>query len=217
MALTTANREIRVVVVDDHPVVRAGMAEILQAKEDIEIIGMAANAEEALPLILNVRADVAVVDERLTGMSGVELCRELTVLAPNTSVVMHSAYLDENVTGQAFAAGARAFVLKDASANDLVTAIRRASRGESYLDPKVASWVLGWPARGPRPHRPLDLSPAVARVLRMAIQGNTNGAIARALCISESTVKRHLSTAYRRLEVTDRPSAAAAAVKAGFN
>jgi DNA-binding NarL/FixJ family response regulator len=128
-------------------------------------------------------------------------------------VVFLSAYLDADVAWAAFASGARAYVVKDASADQLKEAIRGAARGDLYLDPKVASSTLAWATRNSARQMKPILSAAVSRALRLAIDGHTNAEIAHLLGVSVHTVKSQLATAYRRLGVQDRVEAAAAAVK----
>lgn len=208
---------IRLVIVDDHEIVRAGLSEVLGKEHDFEIVGAFADAEDVLAHLEELDPDVIVVDYRLPAMNGVELCRAVAERRARAAIVMLSAYLDDDLVWAAFTAGACAYVVKDASARELTEAIRLASMGRQYLDPKIASGLVGWLSRGGgvRPARPI-LTPAVEAVLRLAVAGNSNTQIAQKTGKSVFTVKTQLANAYRALGVKDRAEAAAAAVRAGI-
>jgi len=194
--------------------VRTGLSEVLGAESDIDIIGEAASGEEAIPALAASDADVAIVDYRLPGMNGIELCRELAEMGSQTAILVLSGHLDDEVAWRCLATGALGYVVKDADAQELKEAIRRVARGELYLDPKIASRVIQWAARAARGGN--LLTPAVLRVLRLAVDGNTNQQIARKTGLSVHTVKSHLASAYRKLGVRDRAEAAAVAVRMGI-
>jgi len=212
----TERDPIRVLIVDDHEIVRTGLVALLDIEEDLDVVDSVADARAALRSVAATPVDVLVVDYMLPGMNGVELCRELAEFRAACSVVMLSAYLDDEVAWAAFAAGAHGFVLKDVDAEYLKSAIRHAARRKHYLDPKLASGLVGRFVRSAiRPSQGL-LSPAVTRVLKLAIDGLTNKEIALELGVSIHTVKDQLAVAYRKLGVRDRAAAAGAAVKAGI-
>lgn len=209
-------RLIQVVVVDDHEIVRAGLAALLGREEDIQVVGMAGSGEEGLELIMRVEPDVAVVDYSLPGMSGVELCDRVSVSNPDVAVVLLTTFLDDNVILKALDAGARAYVYKDVDSTDLKRAIRAVARGEAVLDPKVAGRVAAWAHK--RRFSPDDepLSLRETEVLRLVARGASNREIATELFLSENTVKTYLKRVLTKLECHSRSEAAALASRRGL-
>ena len=206
---------LKIFLVDDYQIVRVGLVRLLSSHADFEVVGEASSAEEALAGIEATQPDVIVLDQRLPGMNAIELCRELAERRVSGAVVILSAYLDEASAWSCLAAGARGYVLKDAKSTELLLAIRAAARGEMHLDPKVAATVVGWAARSGGTQGRV-LTPAVLRVLRLAIDGHSNAQIARMTKLSQHTVKAQLATAYRKLGVRDRTEAAAVALRKGL-
>jgi len=195
---------IRVLVVDDHHLVRAGLITLLQAAADIEVAGEAADGQQALEVAAAASPDVVLMDLSMPVMDGVSATRALLSELPETRVVALTSFSDRQRVTDILAAGATGYVLKDSRPDDLLAAVRAAAGGHVPLDPRVASALL--PSREP----PLteQLSDREKQVLRLVAAGLANKQIARRLGIAESTVKVHTGNIFRRIGVADRTSAA---------
>ncbi|MER5267319.1 response regulator transcription factor [Actinosynnema sp. NPDC002837] len=205
---------LRLVVVDDHPVVRDGLRGMLGTQPDLEVVGEAASGTEALTVVAAARPDVVLTDLRLPDPSGGVLIRMLLDRVPSTRVLVLTTHDTDSDVLPAIEAGAIGYLLKDAPREELFRAVRAAARGETVLAPSVAALLL---ARI-RPARPLTearLSAREREVLALVAEGKTNREAAARLYISEATVKTHLLHIYAKLEVTDRASAVAAAYRRG--
>ncbi|TGZ15474.1 DNA-binding response regulator [Streptomyces sp. S816] len=200
-------RPVRILVCDDHAVVRAGLLALLHSAPDIEVVGEAGTGEEALALARKTAPDVVLIDLQLgAGIDGVETTRRLRATSPAPHVLVLTTYdTDADVT-RAVAAGATGYLLKAERAEDLFTAIHAAARGRPALSPPVADRVMSR-LRNPRP----TLTPRERDILAQLAQGLPNHAIARALFISEATVKTHLRRIYDKLGVDTRAGAVAVA------
>jgi DNA-binding NarL/FixJ family response regulator len=196
---------IRVLIADDHGVVRAGLAELLAAREGIEVAGTAANGEEAIELAAEEAPDVVLMDLSMPGMGGVEATRRIVAGNPSIHVVVLTSLSARERILDALDAGAIGYLLKDAGPDELLRGVEAAARGESPLSPKAAREVLG--ARSAQKPA-LDLSPRELEVLELVGEGLPNKLIARRLEISEKTVKAHLTRVFAQLGVTDRTQAA---------
>jgi len=197
---------IRVVIVDDHAVVRRGLMQVLEAEEDIEIVGTARDGSEAHDL-LAVKPDVFLMDLSMPGVDGVEATRRIIADAPDAHVVVLTSFSDRQQILAALDAGAIGYILKDADPNEVAGAIRAAAVGNSPLDPKAARVLLD--AQGPRA-RPAQasLTAREQEVLELVGEGLANKQIARRLGIAERTVKAHLTNVFQAIGVTDRTQAA---------
>lgn len=194
---------IRVLLVDDHRVVRAGLTSLLGAAADVEVVGEAADGAHALEVAAKVDPDVVLMDLSMPVMDGVAATRKLLAEKPDLRVVILTSFSDQARVRDALAAGAIGYILKDCTPEELLAAVRSAARGHSPLDPRVASALL------PAASSPVDeLSERELQVLRLASQGMANKQIGRALGIAERTVKVHLGSVFRRIGVGDRTSAA---------
>jgi len=195
---------IRVLVVDDHHLVRVGLITLLDAADDIEVAGEAADGQQALEVAAAASPDVVLMDLSMPVMDGVSATRALLSELPETRVVALTSFSDRQRVTDILAAGATGYVLKDSRPDDLLAAVRAAAGGHVPLDPRVASALL--PTREP----PLteQLSDREKQVLRLVAAGLANKQIARRLGIAESTVKVHTGNIFRRIGVTDRTSAA---------
>ena len=210
---------IRVVVCDDHAVVRAGLGQLIATFEDVEVTGTAGSAEEALALVAGPGADVVLMDLEMPGTDGIAATRALRDAHPGAAVVILTSFNDRARILAATDAGAIGYLLKDASPDDLERGIRAAARGESPLDPRAAGALLG----RERPEEPGaqaggqagGLSPREREVLALVAQGLPNKLIARRLEISEKTVKAHLTSVFRTIGVDDRTQAAVWAMRNG--
>ncbi|MBX6752363.1 MAG: response regulator transcription factor [Micromonosporaceae bacterium] len=204
---------IRVLIVDDHPVVRDGLRGMIDGEPDLTVVGEAADGAEALARVGDgSTVDVVLMDLRMPRMGGVEAIRELQRQAPNVRVLVLTTYDTDGDVLPAVEAGATGYLLKDTPRDELVRAVRAAHRGEAVLSPSVAGRLMGQvrsPAREALTERELA-------VLRLVAAGSTNREAARALFISEATVKTHLLHIYEKLGVRDRASAVAAAYQRGL-
>lgn len=194
---------IRVLVVDDHAMVRAGLVAMLAADGDIEVVAQAADGRAAVDQAAERHPDVVLMDLSMPVMDGVEATRAVLQAAPATRVVVLTSFSDRERVRRAIEAGAVGYQLKDAEPDALREAIRSAARGDAPLDARVAGVLLPTVARDADP-----LSPREREVLALVAEGMANKQIARALGITERTVKAHLGSAYRQIGVGDRTSAA---------
>jgi DNA-binding NarL/FixJ family response regulator len=197
---------IRVIVVDDHPVVCAGIARYITAESDLEVVATALDGEKAIELDRTLRPDVTLMDLSMHPVDGVEATRRIMAQRPDAHVLVLAATADPPHVLAAIDAGALGFLLKDSEPAAIGEAIRAASRGESPLDPRLASTLV----RDRHSRRAgVKLTDREAEVLALAAQGMLNKQIARTLGIGEKTVKAHLGRVYERLGVTNRADAVA--------
>ena len=203
---------IRVLVAEDHAVVRAGLAQLLAGEEDLELVATAANGAEAVALSAKHRPDVVLMDLVMPELDGTEATRRILAGDGDVKVVVLTSFSDRNAIVDALDAGAIGYLLKDAEPEELVRGVRAAARGESPLDPKAARELLA--ARTARPE--VELSPREREVLTLVASGLANKVIAQRLGISEKTVKAHLTTVFNRIGVTDRTQAALWAQRQGL-
>ena len=195
---------IRLVVVDDHTIVRDGLVQLLRTDPDLEVVGAAGDGAAAVALCRDEQPDVVLMDLSMPGMDGVEATRQVIAEAPNTQVVVLTSFLDRDRVVDALGAGAIGYLLKDAEPHEVREAIRAAARGESPLDPRAARTML----HAQRATGPLEsLTERERQVLALVAEGLPNKQIARRLEISEKTVKAHLTSAFRTIGVDDRMQA----------
>jgi DNA-binding NarL/FixJ family response regulator len=204
---------IRVVIADDHGVVRGGLAQLLGTLDDVELVGAAANGTEAVAVCGEQHPDVVLMDLEMPEMDGIEATRRIKEAQPEVAVVILTSFSDRERILRALDAGAAGYLLKDAESDELARSIRAAARGDAPLDPKAARELLSVRVPG----SPLDsLSPREREVLVMVAEGLPNKVIARRLSISEKTVKAHLTSVFRQIGVTDRTQAALWAQRNGL-
>ncbi len=196
---------IRVVVADDHAVVRAGLVQLLATFADVELVGAAGDGEEVVALCAERQPDVVLMDLEMPVLDGIEATRRIRSAQPGVAVVVLTSFSDRERILRALDAGAAGYLLKDAEPAELRRAIEAAARGEAPLDPKAARALLSARA-GPTAVQ--SLSEREREVLAMVAEGLPNKLIARELAISEKTVKAHLTKVYREIGVTDRTQAA---------
>ncbi len=206
---------IRVLLADDHQLVRSGLAALLAGSEDLEVVGTASDGAEAVRLAHETRPDVVLMDLVMPVMDGVEATRQITADLPGTQVVVLTSFSDQARILAALDAGAVGYLLKDVDPSELVRGVQAAARGESPLHPKAARSLLSSrnEARTDRamerpPERVVELTPREAQVLSLLREGLANKQIARSLGISQATVKAHLTSVFQRIGVTDRVQAA---------
>lgn len=209
---------IKVLIADDEPLLRDGLRTILDLEEDIEVVGVAGDGREAYELACRVQPDVVLLDIRLPGMDGVESLRLIKRALPRAKVVMLTTFNEEEYIIGALAAGADGYLLKDLEGQELVEAVRRASRGQLLLPAKVAGKLAERLAvlraidevkrvRKPSPETIVDLTMREREIAALMIQGLTNREIASYLSLSEGTVKNYISVIYSKLGTNDRTRA----------
>jgi DNA-binding NarL/FixJ family response regulator len=205
---------IKVMIVDDHPIVRAGLIGILAGEDDLTVVGEASSADEAVTAARALQPDVVLMDLRMPGGDGVVATTGVLAAAPAARVVVLTTYESDADILRAVEAGAAGYLLKDAARGDLVAAIRAAARGETVLAPAVATRLVD---RMRRPQPADSLSPRELEVLRLVARGLSNADIGKELYISEATVKTHLLRTFAKLGVSDRTAAVTTALAAGHH
>jgi DNA-binding NarL/FixJ family response regulator len=203
----TTGPTTRVLLVDDHQLVRAGLAGLVDAAHDLEVCGQAANGEEAVVLAAETRPDVVLMDLSMPVLDGVEATRRLLAAVPTAQVVVLTSFAETARVQAALRAGAVGYLLKDSEPDTLLAAVRSAASGTGPIDPRVTAALLAAPA-APPDDPAAELSPREREVLDLVAQGLANKQIARRLGITERTVKAHVGSLFRRIGVADRTSAA---------
>jgi NarL family two-component system response regulator LiaR len=207
--------KLRVAIVDDHRVVRGGLASFLESFPDLEVAGLAGSGEEALDKVPGWAPDVVVMDLRLAGgLDGLETTRRLLAASPGLRVVVLTAHPDEGPLVAALRAGALGYVRKDADPQTFLAAVRSAAEGKVFLDPAVAGPALRQLARGGTAVE--SLSGREQAVLKQLARGGTNRQIAAALGVSEETVKTHVASIFGKLQLSHRAQAVVYALKSGL-
>ena len=208
---------IRVLIADDHVVVRRGLRTFLDLQEDVEVVGEAEDGEEAIVEAERARPDVILLDLVMPRLDGVAAIRGIRERSPSTRVIVLTSFLDDDKLLPAVRAGAAAYLLKDVQPQELVAAIRTVHGGQSELHPAAAARVMAELADGsPRPDPRAALTPRELEVLDLIAHGLSNKLIARELGVSEKTVKTHVSNLLGKLGLTDRTQAALYAVREGL-
>ncbi len=205
---------IRVFLLDDHEVVRRGVRELLEAEPDIEVVGEAGTAADAVARIPASNPDVAVLDVRLPDGSGVEVCRDVRSERPELACLMLTSYSDDEALFESIVAGASGYVLKEVRGGELVSSIRRVAAGETLLDPAVTTRVLERLRRGPEEDERLKvLTDQERRILGHLADGLTNRQIAEQMFLAEKTVKNYVSNLLAKLGMSRRTEAAVYAAR----
>jgi DNA-binding NarL/FixJ family response regulator len=206
----------RILLVDDHEVVRLGLKSLLERHPQFDIVGEAASAREALEQVEKTHPDVVVMDIRLPGTSGIEACEEITTRFPDTRVLMLTSYAEDEMLFSAIRAGAAGYVLKQIGGDELVHALEAVARGEALLDPAVTQRVFQEVRRAVKEEEAsafAHLSQQEKHVLLLVSEGKTNREIAKALFLGEGTVRNYVSSILSKLGVSNRAEAAAYAVE----
>lgn len=207
----------KILIVDDHPVVREGIGAMLKRESDFKIVGEAANGQEAIDKARELSPDVILMDLRMPEVDGVEAITRIKADMPDIKFIILTTYSDDEYIFRGIAAGARAYLLKDAPREELFKAIRAVSRGESMIQPVVASRVLDKLAELSRKAPASEtLSDREVEVLRLMAKGVSNKDIADQLSITQSTVKTHITSIFQKLDVTTRTEAVTTALKKGI-
>jgi len=202
---------IRVLVADDHPIVRGGIVALLESAPDVEVIGQAATGTQAVELALELEPDLVLMDLRMPGLTGDRATAAILAVKPAIRVVVLTTYETDSSILSAIEAGASGYLLKAAPQEEILAGIRSVARGEVALAPAIAAMLVQ------RVKQPvIALSPRETEVLRLVASGNSNPAIATALFVSEATVKTHLLHAFEKLAVSDRTHAVTRAMELGL-
>lgn len=205
---------LRVILVDDHEVVRMGLRLALEDVADVEIIGEGRSADEAIALCVRYQPDVVIMDIRMPGQSGIDACQEITSRWPRTAVVMLTSYAEDDLIADAIAAGATGYVLKQGGTMELLRALQAAREGAGLLDPAITRRVMTMMRHRSRYEDPFrELTERELDVLQLLAKGKTNAEIADALVLSEKTVRNHVSSVLSKLGVSNRVEAATYAVE----
>jgi two-component system, NarL family, response regulator LiaR len=207
---------IRILVVDDHAVVREGLRTFLELQQEFEVVGEAGDGEEAVRLAEQLRPDVILMDLVMPGLDGVGAMQRLRRRLPKCRVIVLTSFADDDRLLPAIQAGAAGYLLKDTQPSELARAVRAAHAGEALLDPTVAARLVDAIAQAPGAASPERLTPREQQVLELIGRGLSNKLIARELEISEKTVKAHVGHLLGKLGVTDRTQAALYAVRTGI-
>lgn len=206
----------RILLVDDHEVVRVGLKALLEKHPDFEVVAEAGTARDAVEKTDSYKPDVVVMDIRLKGGSGIEACQEITESSPDTQVIMLTSYAEDEMLFSAIRAGAAGYVLKQIGGDDLVRAIEAVGRGEALLDPAVTQRVFQEVRKAAREEEAsafAELTQQEMHVLQLVSEGRTNRQIAEMLFLGEGTVRNYVSSILSKLNVRNRAEAAAYAVE----
>lgn len=205
---------VRVFLLDDHEIVRRGVRDLLEAAGDLEVVGEAGTAADALARLPAVAPDVAILDVRLPDGSGVEVCREVRSSMPDVACLMLTSFTDDEALFHAVMAGACGYVLKEVRSGDLVESVRRAAAGETLLDPTLTARVLErMRTGGEEDERLRTLTDQERRILALLADGLTNRQIADTMCLAEKTVKNYVSNLLSKMGMSRRTEAAVYAAR----
>lgn len=209
--------KIRVMITDDHPVVREGLSAMLSREKDIEVVAEAANGNEAIEKARDLKPDIVLMDLRMPEVDGVEAMRRIRTENPDIKFIVLTTYDNDEYIFQGIEAGARAYLLKDSPREEMFKAIRVVSEGGSMIEPAVAGKVLDrFAALSRQVQIPETLSEREVEILKLIAQGTSNKIIATSLNIGESTVKTHIQSIFNKLGVNDRTEAVTEAIKKGI-
>ena len=206
----------RIILVDDHEVVRLGLKSLLERHPEFEVVGEASSARDALEQVALLEPSVVVMDIRLPGTSGIEACEQIVDNYPNIKVIMLTSYAEDEMLFSAIRAGASGYILKQIGSDDLIKALEAVSRGEALLDPAVTQRVFQEVRRAVKEEEAsafAHLSQQEKHVLLLVSEGKTNREIAKALFLGEGTVRNYVSSILSKLGVNNRAEAAAYAVE----
>lgn len=205
---------LRVLIADDHGVLRAGLRALLKTEEDLQVVDEAADGDTALRLASRLRPDLVLLDLSMPGPGGIEVTRKLKEMLPATRVLILTLHEDETLLREALKAGASGYIIKRAVESELISAIHAVSRGEIYVHPAMTKWLLKEPApAAPKRRDPAALTPRETEVLRLIVQGHTNSQIAEVMGLSVRTVESHRANLMGKLGLQSRVELVRYAVK----
>jgi two-component system response regulator DevR len=204
---------VRIFLLDDHEIVRRGLRELFETQEDFEVVGEASNAEEAMTRVPPTRPDVAVLDVRLPGTSGIEVCRDLRADLPELRCLMLTSFADDDALFAAILAGASGYLLKQIRGPELVSAVRRVAAGQSLIDPALTASVMERLRGKQEDERIARLSPQERRILDLIAEGKTNRQIGAEMFLAEKTVKNYVSNLLAKMGFSRRTEAAVYAAR----
>jgi two-component system response regulator NreC len=211
---------MRIMVADDHAIVREGLRQLLNSQQDMEVVGEAEDGRKALEKAKSLRPDVALLDIAMPGLSGLEAVRLIKQAVPDTQIVVLSMHEKEAYVHQAFASGALAYVLKASPRSDVLDAIRAVHRGEYFLSSKIRAEVISTYLQAQREKPPVRgydlLSEREQQVFRLVVEGNSTNQIADLLCVSPKTAEKHRANVMKKLDIHDLVSMVKYAVKIGI-
>lgn len=210
------NRKLRILVVDDHEVVRMGLRSLIERQPFMEIVGEAGTAKTAVQKAEHLTPDVVVLDLRLPDTSGIEACREIKARVPGSKVIVLTSFPDDELLFDAIVAGADGYILKQVGSDDLIQGLEQVGKGQSLLDPALTKKVFARMREARRHERTTafaELTEREMEILARVAEGETNQAIASALSLSEKTVRNHVSNILSKLYLTSRAQAAAYATR----
>ncbi len=210
---------IRLMMVDDHRMFLQGLRTLIEMEPDIEVVGECSNGYEALEAIMRLQPDVVLMDINMPGMNGVEVTHQIIERRPQTGVIILTMYREDAQVFHALKNGARGYILKDVETSEVVRAVRAVARGESMIDPVLATRVLSefkrlWQQTDSRPRD--GLTEREVTILRLIAAGNSNKEIGSELCLSEKTIKNYITVIFQKLHLSDRTQAAVYAVQHGL-
>ncbi len=206
---------LRILLVDDHEVVRLGLKSLIERHAGFEVVAEAASQHEAVQKALAYEPDIVVMDIRLAGGSGIEACEQIMTQRPSTKIIMLTSYAEDDMLFSAIRAGAVGYVLKQVGGNDVIRAIESAARGEATLDPSLTQRIFDEMRRSIKQEEATafnELTTQEMHVLALIAEGKTNREIAQALYLSEGTVRNYVSGILSKLQVSNRAEAAAYAI-----
>ena len=206
----------RIIIVDDHEIVRIGMRSLLEQYPQYEVVGEAVNAKEAISQVESYHPDIVLMDIRLPGKSGIDACEEIKNIAPDTKVIMLTSYAEDEMLFSAIKAGASGYVLKQIDSEGLIKSLEAVARGEASLDPAVTQRVFQEVRKAVKEEEAasfINLSQQEKMVLKLVSEGKTNREIAQTLFLGEGTVRNYVSSILSKLGVSNRAEAAAYAVE----
>ena len=217
METIMTGKSIRIMIVDDHVMVRKGMKAFLQEFEEIQVVGDASDGWKAIELVKQLKPDVVLVDLLMPGMDGIETTERLIAIQPKLGVLVLTAYADDDKVSQAIKAGALGYLVKDAQPEELVQSIKIVSAGAPALSPKIAWKVLhGIRGTGSASQKQMELSDREAEVLRLLTRGKTDQEIANQLVLSEVTIRSHVARILAKLGLHNRVQAALYGIRSGM-
>lgn len=219
MEQTTTDRQLRILLADDHPLFRHGLSVLLSTCADFVVVGEATTGEEAIELAGKLQPDVLLMDIQMPGINGIEATRRIVQIAQKTRILMVTMFEDDASVFMAMKAGARGYILKDAQKDDILRAIRAVGSGEAIFSPIIAARMIEFFSAPPRPVAAQifpELTEREREILGLIAQGENNAEIARRLVLGQNTVRNYVSSIFSKLQVADRTHAILRAREAGW-